>query len=130
KRLLALLANLSSGLPLNVRTLAMADCASQGSHCPSDPRLDRKKSVRVKRLTPSALAICENTIVCDITVMALAWAHVNIPSSSTSKPPVAARRDLCGEWYPSHLRSFPGASSLLPLFFRSHMTTLGRPARL
>ena len=37
---------------------------------------------------------------------------------------------LCGEWYPSHLRSFPGASSSLPLFFRSHMTTLGRLARL
>jgi hypothetical protein len=33
-----------------------------GSHCPSDARLDRKKSVRVKRLTPGALAICENRV--------------------------------------------------------------------
>ena len=31
---------------------------------------------------------------------------------------------LCGEWYPSHLRSFPGPSSSVRLFFRSHMTTL------
>jgi len=37
---------------------------------------------------------------------------------------------LCGEWYPSHLRSFPGASSSPPLFFRSPTTTLGMLARL
>src|SRR5262245_5206597 len=72
----------------------------------------------------------EIRFVCNVTVGRSSWAQVHMPSSSTSKPPVAARRDLCGEWYPSHLRSFPGASSSLPLFFRSHMTTLGRPARL
>ncbi len=35
-----------------------------------------------------------------------------------------------GEWYLSHLRSFPGPSSSVRLFFRSHMTTLGMLARL
>src|SRR5262249_544602 len=58
------------------------------------------KSARVKRLTPGALAICENTIVCNITVRRSLWAQVHIPSSSTRKPPVAARQGLCGEWYP------------------------------
>src|SRR5262249_27848640 len=97
---------------------------------PQRSEIGSKKSARVKRLTPGALAICENTIVCNITVRrSSSWAQVHIPSSSTSKP-VAARRGLCGEWYPSHLRSLPGASSSRPLFFRSHMTTLGRLARL
>ena len=67
----------------------------------------RKKSAPVRPLTPGAPAICEDTIFCNITVRRSSWAQVHIPSSSTSKSLVAARR-LCGEWYPSHLRSFPG----------------------
>src|SRR6266566_8686894 len=46
-----------------------------------------KKSAPVKRLTPGVLAICENTIACNITVRRSSWAQVHMPSSSTNKVP-------------------------------------------
>src|SRR5262249_54032759 len=38
-----------------------------------------KNQPPVKRLTSGALAICENTIVCNITVRRSSWAQVRIP---------------------------------------------------
>ena len=47
-----------------------------------------KKSAPVKRLTPGVLAICENTIACNITVRRSSWAQVHMPSGG----PTALRR--------------------------------------
>ena len=81
----------------------------------------------MKRLTPGALAICENTIVCNITVRRSLWAQVRIPSSSTTKPPVAARRGPCGEWYPSHLRSFSGGVQFTAVVLSLAYDNFGEP---
>ena len=54
---------------------------------------------------------------------------MRIPSSSTSKP-VAGRRGLCVEWYPSHLRSSPGPVKFTTVVLSLAYDNFGDPSAL